>query len=173
MGERGNSLSLLRVQRAIPACRPECARQGRGTVMAFILLGVSDTAMTVWVACMHSADPMFPAALAVILGCNRRIWDDQGGSVRVSGWWRKVTIYDRLLLSTKSDRVSTKREEVARATAGRDASGRREPRGTRNHEPVSPEPRFSFSRKGVIRSMGRGNTTVVFLSAPITVSVSR
>ena len=39
-GEMGNSRSLLRAQRAIPACKPECALQGRGTVMAFILRGV-------------------------------------------------------------------------------------------------------------------------------------
>ena len=36
-GEMGNSRSLLRAQRAIPACKPECALQGRGTVIAFII----------------------------------------------------------------------------------------------------------------------------------------
>jgi hypothetical protein len=39
-GEMGNSRSLLRAQRAIPACKPECALQGRETVMAFIIRGV-------------------------------------------------------------------------------------------------------------------------------------
>jgi hypothetical protein len=35
-GEMGNSRSMLRAHRAISACKPECALQGRGTVMAFI-----------------------------------------------------------------------------------------------------------------------------------------
>ena len=39
-GELENSRSLLRAQRAIPACQPECARQERGTVMAFMIRGV-------------------------------------------------------------------------------------------------------------------------------------
>ena len=34
-------------------------------------------------------------------------------------------------------------------------------------------PYFRFSRKGVSKSMGSGKMMVVFLSAPITVSVSR
>jgi hypothetical protein len=32
---------------------------------------------------------------------------------------------------------------------------------------------FDLARKGAMRSIGSGKTTVVFLSAPITVSVSR
>jgi len=37
-GEMGISRSLLRAQRALPACMPECARQGRAaTIMAVII----------------------------------------------------------------------------------------------------------------------------------------
>jgi hypothetical protein len=36
-GERGNSQSLLRAHRTIPACQLECALQGRETVMTFMI----------------------------------------------------------------------------------------------------------------------------------------
>ncbi|MER2545346.1 MAG: type II secretion system protein, partial [Candidatus Accumulibacter phosphatis] len=39
-GEMGNSRSMLCAHRTIPACKPECARQGRETVMTFIIGGV-------------------------------------------------------------------------------------------------------------------------------------
>jgi len=49
VGEAGNSQSLLRAQRAIPACKPECTRNAHGKVGErswLWLFGVSDTAMT-------------------------------------------------------------------------------------------------------------------------------
>ncbi len=36
----GNSRSMLRAHRTVPACKPECALQGRGTVMTFMIGGV-------------------------------------------------------------------------------------------------------------------------------------
>ncbi len=42
-GEMGNSRRLLRAQRAIPACKPECARRGRER-SSLSLFGVSETA---------------------------------------------------------------------------------------------------------------------------------
>ncbi len=47
------------------------------------------------------------------------------------------------------------------------------PKRTGNQKVAPPESYFNFSRKGVSRSMGSGKMMVVFLSAPMTVSVSR